>query len=147
MLRCVINTTSNEAIKAVFEDLTRIAVRRLRPLKDMTMTASLEDIQKFGKEQLEAVQAATAEFTEGLKAIAAEATEYSKKSLEDSSAFVTKLSGVKQINEAVQLQSEFAKSSYEGFVAQSQKLGELYASVAKKAFKPVEEAIAKVQGK
>ena len=111
------------------------------------MIANLEDLQKFGKEQMEAVQAATTEFTEGLKSIASEATEYSKKSFEDSSAFVTKLSGVKQVEEAVQLQSEFAKASYEGFVAQSKKLGELYADVAKKAFKPVEDAIAKVQGK
>lgn len=99
--------------------------------------------KKFGKEQIEAVQAATAELTDGLKAIAVEATEYSKKSFEDSSAFVTKLSGVKQIDEAVEMQNEFAKASYEGFVAQATKFSELYADVAKKAFRPVEDAITK----
>ncbi len=111
------------------------------------MSANLEEIQKFGKEQIEAVQAAASEFAKGLQAIAAEASEYSKKSFEDSSAFVAKLSATKQLDEALKLQTEFAKTSYEGFVAQTAKLGELYSNVAKQAFKPVESAIAKVQGK
>jgi len=34
------------------------------------------------------------------------------------------------------VQSEYLKSSYEEFVAQSTKLGELYAGLAKEAYKP-----------
>ena len=109
------------------------------------MSYDFESIQKFGKEQLEASQAAFQEVAKGLQAIATEATDYSKKSFETSSAFVEKLIGVKKLDEAITLQSDFAKSSYEGFVAQATKFGELYAAVAKEAFKPVEGAIAKVQ--
>jgi hypothetical protein len=36
--------------------------------------------------------------------------------------------------------------SFEDFVAQSKKIGELYSNLAKLAFKPVEEAVAKSQG-
>jgi phasin family protein len=115
--------------------------------KETTMSANFEQIQQFGKEQVEAVQAATSEFAKGLQAIATEASEYSKKSIENSSAFVAKLSATKQIDEALKLQAEFAKTSYEDFIAQSAKLGELYTNFAKQAFKPVESAIAKVQGK
>lgn len=111
------------------------------------MTANFEQLQNFGKEQIEAVQAATSEFAKGLQAIANEATEYSKKSIENSQAFVTKLSAAKQLDEALKIQTEFAKTSYEDFIAQSTKLGELYTNFAKQAFKPVESAIAKVQGK
>ncbi|MGO9389436.1 phasin family protein [Rhodoblastus sp.] len=111
------------------------------------MSANFEQIQKFGKEQIEAVQAATSEFAKGLQAIATEASEYSKKSIENGQAFVAKLSATKQIDEALKLQSEFTKTSYEDFIAQSTKLGELYTNFAKQAFKPVESAIAKVQGK
>lgn len=39
-----------------------------------------------------------------------------------------------------------AKTSFEDFVAQSKKIGELYSNLPKVAFKPVEEAIAKSQG-
>ena len=52
---------------------------------------------------------------------------------------------MKKFDEAIALQQEFAKTSYEGFVAQITKLGEMYANVAKVAFKPVEGAIAKVK--
>jgi hypothetical protein len=47
---------------------------------------------------------------------------------------------VKKIDEAVALQSEFAKSSYEDFVAEATKLGELYTALAKEVFKPIETA-------
>ena len=52
---------------------------------------------------------------------------------------------VKKLDEAITLQTDYAKSSYEGFVAQATKMGEMYQAVAKEAFKPVEGAIAKMQ--
>ncbi len=109
------------------------------------MAINFEEIQKTGKEQMEAVQAAATEVSKQLQAIAAENTDYAKKSLESGSAFVEKLVGVKKLEDAVTLNQEFAKASYEGFVAQATKLGELYTAVAKEAFKPVEGAIAKVK--
>ncbi len=43
----------------------------------------------------------------------------------------------------MEVQSEYLKSSYEDFVAQSTKLGELYADLAKQAYKPFEGVMAK----
>jgi hypothetical protein len=43
----------------------------------------------------------------------------------------------------MEVQSEYLKSSYEDFVAQSTKLSELYAGLAKEAYKPFEGVIAK----
>ncbi|MCB1543203.1 MAG: phasin family protein [Rhodoblastus sp.] len=109
------------------------------------MAYDFEAFQKFGKEQFDAASAAMSEVAKGLQAIATEAGDYSKKSFEDSSALVEKLVGVKKIDEAISLQTEYAKTSYEGFVAQATKMGEMYQAVAKEAFKPVEGAIAKMQ--
>ena len=109
------------------------------------MAYDFEAFQKFGKEQFDAATAAATEVAKGLQAIATEAGDYSKKSFEDGAAFVEKLVGVKKLDEAITLQSEFAKTSYEGFVAQATKMGEMYNAVAKTAFKPVEGAIAKLQ--
>lgn len=109
------------------------------------MTNNFEEFQKYGKEQLEAATTVAASLAKGLQTIAAETTDYSKKSLESSSAFVEKLLGAKSLDNAIQIQSEYAKSTYEGFVAQATKIGELYTSLAKEAFKPMESAIAKVQ--
>ncbi len=109
------------------------------------MTSNFDEIQKFGKEQLEAASSVAASLAKGLQTIAAETTDYSKKSIESNSAYVEKLLGAKSLDNAIQIQSEYAKSAYEGFVAQATKIGELYTILAKEAFKPVETAFAKVQ--
>ena len=101
------------------------------------MSVNLPDIKAFGKAPFEAFSAATASSTKGLQAIAAETTDYSKKSFEKSRVLFEKLTGVKKIDEAIQLQSDFAKSAYEDFVAQATKIGEMYSSLAKEAFKPI----------
>jgi hypothetical protein len=101
------------------------------------MSMNLPDIKAFGTAPFEAFTAATASSTKGLQTIAAETTDYSKKSFEKSRVLFEKLTGVKKIDEAIQLQSDFAKSAYEDFVAHATKIGELYSSLAKEAFKPI----------
>jgi phasin family protein len=118
---------------------------RTVPSEEKTMTNNFEEFQKYGKEQLEAATTVAASLAKGLQTIAAETTDYSKKSLESSSAFVEKILGAKSLDNAIQIHSEYAKSAYEGFVAQATKMGELYTNLAKEAFKPVETAFAKVQ--
>jgi hypothetical protein len=102
------------------------------------MVANFESVQHIGKEQFEAVSAAAAAVTKGWQSIAAETTDYSKKSFEKSRLLAEKLIAVKKIDEAFQIQSEFAKSAYEDFIAEATKIGELYTSMAKEAFKPME---------
>ena len=46
---------------------------------------------------------------------------------------------------AIQIQTEFAKQAYEGFVAQATKVSELYTRVASDALKPVSSAYASLQ--
>jgi phasin family protein len=108
------------------------------------MFTNLEEMQKFGKDQFDAASATATTLSKGVQEIAAETTEYSKKSLEDSTAMVEKLFSAKTLDTAIQIQSDFAKSAYEGWVAKATKLGELYTNLAKEAFKPVESAFAKV---
>jgi hypothetical protein len=46
---------------------------------------------------------------------------------------------VKSPDKAIEVQTEYAKTVYETFVAESQKIGELYADLAKQAYKPFED--------
>ena len=101
------------------------------------MSIDLPDIKAFGTAPFEAFTAATASSTKGLQTIAAETTDYSKKSFEKSRAHFEKLIGLKKIDEAIQLQSDFVKSAYEDFVAHATRIGELYSSLAKESFKPI----------
>lgn len=103
----------------------------------------VEDFQNFGKEQYEATLASFNNLTKNYQAIASAYADYSKKSFEDTSAFVEKLSGVKSFEKAIELQTEFSKAAYENFVAESKKIGELFAGIAKDAYKPLEGYVSK----
>lgn len=109
------------------------------------MFKNIEDVQKFGKDQMETVTATATTFTKGMQEIAAQTSDYSKKSFEAAQGLVEKMIGVKSIDKAFELQTEFSKQTYEGFVAQSTKVADIYASLMKEAFKPVEAAFAKAQ--
>lgn len=113
----------------------------------MTTTPNFEDFQKFSKQQMEAVNTAATTVTKGLQAIATESTEYSKKAFAANSAVVEKLLGAKSVETAIQIQTDFVKSAYEGLVAQATKMNELYVKLASEAFKPVESVLAAVQPK
>jgi hypothetical protein len=113
----------------------------------MTTAPNLEAFQDFSKHQIEAFTAASATFTKGLQEIASESTDYSKKAFAAGSAVLEKLLGARSVEAAVQIQTEYAKQAYEGFVAQSSKFSELYAKVASDALKPVTSAYANLQAK
>jgi phasin family protein len=70
--------------------------------------------------------------------------DYTKKSLQDTRSFVEKLMGVRSLDKAIEIQSEFARQAYETFVAESQRISELYSELAKQIFKPLEGFVAKV---
>ena len=103
----------------------------------------VEDIQQYGKEHIETVVASATTLQNGIQAIASAYGDYTKKSFEDTKSMVEKLSGVKSLDKAIEVQTEFAKSAYETFVAELQKIAGLYSELAKQTFKPFEGLVAK----
>lgn len=109
------------------------------------MMQSFEGAGKAGKEIMDTGLKSFASLSKNAQAIAVEATEYSKKSLEAGSAAFEKLSSAKSLDKAFEIQTDYAKHAYEGFVAQATRMSELYAEMAKEAYKPYESAVAKVK--
>jgi hypothetical protein len=77
-------------------------------------------------------------FQKSVQAIAVEMADYSKKAFEDGAVATEKLFGAKSLEKAVEVQSDYVKAAYEGFVSQSTKLGQLYSDLAQEAYKPFE---------
>jgi len=98
----------------------------------------LDDFQQYGKEQFDAAVASAGTLSKGLQEIAAAVSDYSRKSFENGSAFVEKLATVKSLDKAIEAQTDYAKSSYETLVAESTRIGEVYADLAKQAYRPFE---------
>jgi hypothetical protein len=117
-------------VKAVKEDLAR-AQQETR----VDSESEIANFQEIGKEQLKSATTSPTFFATGFQAITAETIEYSKKSLENGSAFVEKLLGAKSFQSAIHVRSEYAKTSYAALVAYLTKIGELNTKLAKEAFK------------
>lgn len=109
------------------------------------MLQSFENASKFNKEFVDTGLKSFASVSKSAQAIAAEATEYTKKSFEAGAATFEKVLSAGSIEKALEIQADFAKRSYEGFVFEATKLGELYADLAKEAFQPFETALAKAK--
>ena len=69
--------------------------------------------------------------------------EYAKKQFEETKSLAEKLSGVKSLDKALEAQSDYARSAYETFVADAQKIAGLYSDLAKQTFRPLEGLVAK----
>ena len=109
------------------------------------MMQSFEQAGKFGKEYMDTGLKSFASLSKNMQAIAVEATEYSKKAYETGSAAIEKLASAKSMDKALEVQTEYARQAYEGFVAQATRMGELYADMAKEAYKPFESVVAKAK--
>jgi hypothetical protein len=103
------------------------------------MLKNFDDVQKYGKDNMDATMKAWGHVSKGVQAIAAEAADYSKKSFEEGSAALEKLLGAKSLDKAMEIQTAYAKTAYEGFVAQATKIGELSPTSPEENHKPFRE--------
>jgi hypothetical protein len=108
------------------------------------MVKNMDEMQQFGKDNMEATMKSFGMLSKSMQAIAVEMADYSKKVFEQGTAATEKLIGAKSLEKAIEVQSDYVKSSYEGFVAEATKLGELYTALAKEAYKPFESQLSKV---
>jgi hypothetical protein len=108
------------------------------------MLTNFDDFQKLGKDNMDVAMKQFGTVSKGWQAIATEFADYSKKSFEEGSAAFEKLLGAKSLDKAIEIQSAYAKSSYESFVAEATRMSELYTEFAKETYKPFEGVLAKV---
>jgi hypothetical protein len=72
-----------------------------------------------------------------MKAIAAAHADYAKSSFEANKAYLAQIATIKAPDQAVQLTTDHMKSTYETFVAESTKIGDMYKDFFKSAYEPM----------
>jgi hypothetical protein len=105
------------------------------------MIKNIDDFQKLGQQNVDTAMKMIGEWNKGWQAIAAEMTDYTKRSFEEGTATVEKLMTAKSFEQAVEIQTGYAKRAYDDYMHQVSKLGGLYTELAKEAYKPVEKAL------
>lgn len=73
-----------------------------------------------------------------LQTIANAYRDYTRKSFEQFSSLFEQLSGVRSLEKAVEVQTEFVKRAYENSVTESQKIRELHRKLARQTLEPFE---------
>ena len=82
------------------------------------MVENFEDIRKLNETNLETMTKSFEALSKHALVITTEMTDYSKRSFENAAKTVEKLFGVRSLNTAIEVQSEYAKAVYDDFNAQ-----------------------------
>lgn len=102
---------------------------------------NFEDFQKLGPYNMDAAMKLFGEWNKGWQAVTTEMTDYTKRSFEEGTATFEKLLSAKSVEQAMEIQSSYARRAYDGYLSQMSKIGGIYAEWAKEAYKPVEKAL------
>ncbi|MDP6688261.1 MAG: phasin family protein [Alphaproteobacteria bacterium] len=95
------------------------------------------DMAASGKQSMEAWNNAGAAYGRGMEAISGEWMKFAKQMLDSNVQATKAILGAKSLNEAMELQSEYARGSFDGFMAQSTKVGEMATKVAQETAEPI----------
>jgi hypothetical protein len=104
-----------------------------------------EDFQKLGQNGFDAAVRSYGEVNKSFQALANRATENAKNAFEDTTRTFEQLIGAKSFEQVIEIQSQYAKRTYDNFVAEASKLSEWYVNLLRDASKPFEQTANKVE--
>lgn len=102
------------------------------------MFKTYDDVVSFSKANVDAAVLAGTKLATGLEEVSKEVFGYTSKSLETALETAKAVAGCKTAAEVLQLQQTAAKSSWDGFVAETTKLTEMGTVIAKSAAEPIQ---------
>ena len=121
-----------------FEQVTTVSSEAVRENFDRGL-AALSEASAFGKQNVEAWVASATAAQKGIEAISARSVAFSKQALENHVAATKSILTSKSVQEFVEKQNDYAKSSFEAYVAELSSFSDLFSGVAKETFQPINE--------
>jgi len=96
------------------------------------------DVQKLSQESLDRAMRWFGDWNKNWQAIANEISDYSKRSFEQSTKAFEKLLSAKSMEQAIEIQTDYARRACEDYLQEMTKLGNMYANFAKEVYKPLD---------
>ena len=103
--------------------------------------ASLTELNALNKKNLDAVVESATVAQRGVEALSSQSLAYGKKSWETGVAAAQSLSKARSVQELVELQTTFAKSAMETYMAEMTKMTDVLTASVKDSFKPINERV------
>lgn len=132
--------TGAETLKSTVEQFTTAGNQAFKDSIEKSLSA-LGEVNVNSKKNLEAVVASATAAAKGAEALGAQAMSYSKKALDDQAAAAKRLSGAKSVQEVVELQTAYAKSALETYIAEMTRASETVSASVKECFQPLNERV------
>lgn len=129
-----------ETVKSTVEQFTTAGNVAFKDAVEKSL-ATLNEANTHSKKNLEALIASVTAATKGAEALGAQAMAYSKSAMETNVAAAKTLSGAKSVQEVVELQTSFAKSALETYMAEVGKMSEIVSASVKDSMKPLNERV------
>ncbi len=105
---------------------------------EKSLTA-LNELNAQGKRNLEAMVASVTAATRAAETLGAHAMSYTKSSMEHQAEAARALTGARSVQEAVEMQTTFARTALETYVAEMNKVTEVVSAAFKDTLKPLNE--------
>lgn len=134
-------TDGVDTLKATVEQFTAAGNQAFKDNVEKSLTA-LNELNAHSKKNLEALVASVTAATKGAEALSAQTVAFSKQALEDQVAAARQLAGAKTVQEAFELQTAWAKSAFDGYLAQFGKVTEVVTESVKETVKPINARVA-----
>ncbi len=94
--------------------------------------------QTYGKDAIESSVASATALTRGYQTVAQEMFDFNRRAFEKSAAALEQTTQIKSFDQVLTAQQNFAKESYETFVSESTRIGNIYLNAMKDAYRPFE---------
>lgn len=127
-------------LKSTVDQFTTAGNQAFKDSIEKSLSA-LGEVNAHSKKNLEAAVASVTAATKGAETLGAQAMAYSKKAMDEHVAAAKSLSGAKSVQEVVELQTAYAKSALEAYIAEMNKASETVAASVKESFLPLNERI------
>src|SRR6478736_5130958 len=129
-----------ETVKKTVEQFTTAGNVAFKDAVEKSL-ASLNEVNAHSKKNLEAVVASVTAATKGAEALGAQAMTFSKSTFETQVAAAKSLASAKSVQEVVELQTAFAKSALESYMAAVGSMSETASASVKDSMKPLNERV------
>lgn len=137
----IMATVKKDLTKETFETFTAASNDAVKEGIEKSM-AAVNDLSAFHKNSVEAVIASATTASKGFEELNALAAGYAKKSMEDGMVAAKSLASAKSVQEVIEIQSDYTKSSLEAYLAEMNKVSDHVSSMMKDSLKPLNERFA-----
>ena len=130
--------TFQNAAQGATERATAATNQALKETVERSLS-TLGQLNDVSKRNLEAMASSISAATRGAEALGAQAMSYGKSSMEQSAEAARALTAAKSVQEAVELQTNYARTALETYLAEMNRMSETVAASVKDSLAPLNE--------